>query len=367
MAATGPPEPSCPPLEKISVPGYEHANFEPVYVAPPAYELPPAPERAAPPSVPVVTEEEARTALEEWRADHCCSCCSICCYGKDVIKDMSFRDFISSSAIHYHLESWGESRSTSYVTVPYRGGYIDGPHNGRAPGPWEVVVSTPREMFKKDSTKVPVPHTETVMPCHRCHGSGRDRCWSCHGRGSDDCFSCNSSGQRDGLNGERENCPFCHGRGRKDCISCNGTGMNDCTTCLGAGQLKSYVQLKVKWTNDADDSVIDRSSNVPAELISKVSGQVVVSEQAGMVYPIRHFPDAAVNEACQRLTDQFAQAATTEMKRILQQKHKLQIVPVTKVVYSWKEEDYEYYVFGYEHKVYHPDYPQSCCYCCTII
>jgi len=365
--ASGAPEASAPPIDKITVQGYEHANHQPVCAPPPSYDaiMQAPPDRGPPPSAPVVSEEEAREALTSWVSDHCCSCC----YGTDVVKDMVFRDLASTSAFHYHLESWGETRTTAYVTVPYRGGYIDGPQNGPAPGPWDIIVPIPSEFFKKDKTTLPVPHTETVMPCHNCHGAGQVRCWSCHGKGNDECFTCNGRGRKPDpfKENEYEDCFACNGRGRKDCISCHGCGMRDCMTCMGAGQIKSYVNLKVKWIPETDDSVIDNSSNVPPELITKVSGQVVLAEQQERVYPIRHFPEAAVNDACQRTIDQYSNKARNMMMRILQQKHKLQVVPVTRATYTYKDQDYDYYVYGYEHKVYHPDYPQSCCYCCTII
>ena len=44
-------------------------------------------------SVPTITEQEAREALIELVADHCC-------YGKGAAQDLSFNDLKSSSAFH---------------------------------------------------------------------------------------------------------------------------------------------------------------------------------------------------------------------------------------------------------------------------
>ena len=47
-------------------------------------------------SVPVITEEQAREALLEYVADHCC-------YGSGVAKELAFRDLQTSSAFHVRL------------------------------------------------------------------------------------------------------------------------------------------------------------------------------------------------------------------------------------------------------------------------
>ncbi len=56
-----------------------------------------------------------------------------------------------------------ESRSTAWVHKPYKQeqGAVDGPHNGPAPGPWQVEVH-PDETFLTHTKKVDVPHTAYV-------------------------------------------------------------------------------------------------------------------------------------------------------------------------------------------------------------
>ena len=39
--------------------------------------------------------------------------------------------------------------------------FVDGPANGLAPLPWDIVVNPP-EMFKDDSCSIIVPHTASV-------------------------------------------------------------------------------------------------------------------------------------------------------------------------------------------------------------
>jgi len=48
-------------------------------------------------SVPTITEQEAREALIEFVADHCC-------YGNGAAQDLNFNDLQSSSA--FHVSFW---------------------------------------------------------------------------------------------------------------------------------------------------------------------------------------------------------------------------------------------------------------------
>ena len=45
--------------------------------------------------------------------------------------------------------------------IAITGQVVDGPHNGPAPGPWDINVQ-PSKMFSPTSTKVEVPHTASV-------------------------------------------------------------------------------------------------------------------------------------------------------------------------------------------------------------
>lgn len=47
------------------------------------------------------------------------------------------------------------------------------------------------------------------------------------------------------------------------------------------------------------------------------------------------------------------------------QQHSVELIPITKVTYRWREKDYIYFVYGIELKVSAVDYPGDCC--CTIL
>ena len=52
---------------------------------------------------------------------------------------------------------------------------------------------------------------------------------------------------------------------------------------------------------------------------------------------------------------------------IVLQRQILRAVPVSEVFYEWKETSSRYWVFGLDHQVYAPDYPQKCCCGCSIL
>ena len=49
------------------------------------------------------------------------------------------------------------------------------------------------------------------------------------------------------------------------------------------------------------------------------------------------------------------------------QRHTLRAVPVSEVKYEWKDKNTRFWVYGLDHRVHAPDYPQQCCCGCTII
>jgi hypothetical protein len=52
---------------------------------------------------------------------------------------------------------------------------------------------------------------------------------------------------------------------------------------------------------------------------------------------------------------------------IVIQRQTLRGVPVTEVKYKWDDINTRYWVYGYEKKVYAPDYPHQCCWGCEIL
>nr|KAG5711286.1 hypothetical protein BaRGS_005983 [Batillaria attramentaria] len=358
------PTPSAPTLDQMGhVDGYENVGFNAAALPPPSYDEAtrgPPPERREFTNVPTITEEDAREALLQHVAEHCC-------YGKGAATQMTFRELKSSSAFHYTLETFTESRSTCWAYEPYKGQDIDGPERGHAPGPWNIQA-TPPNLFKPSKLDVEVPHTASVKPCHNCYARGYTRCFRCHGRGREISIDFIQKTPFTGILYEFKFklkykemgftvLPFL-------CYTCNGFGQVDCAVCKTRGNLKCYIKLTIMWKNHMKDHIVERTA-LPDHLIRTVSGQVAFEEQQPRVWPINHFPDQEVNTASKAIVTEQSRAYPTE--RVLMQRHRVRIVPVTLAYYTWNDKPGSFFVYGFEKKVHAPDYPQQCCCGCTIL
>lgn len=239
---------------------------------------------------------------------------------------------------------------------------IDGPEMGVPPLPWEIPVQVP-EYFKKESLKVEVPHTAYVKPCHKCCAQGFVPCRECWSRGQRRCSWCHGDGVRHEST-DPDECNWCHGSGHRICQKCDGRGMLICSDCKGEGSLKFFLELKVKWKDHSED-FIKEDTPLPDELVKDVSGLIAFQETNMMVWPLNHFPQADINEASKNLIQKHASNFPTE--RILQQRHSLRIIPVADVKYEWNDTVSNFFVYGEERKIYAPNYPQTCCWGCTIL
>lgn len=108
------------------------------------------------------------------------------------------------------------------------------------------------------------------------------------------------------------------------------------------------------------------------------------------VMPVARFPVAEINEASHRLlsSHQFPQRMIhmqvnytkksgssfylcffdiTQKWRSCFQRHVIRMVPVTQCFCDHKEKDLTYFVYGLESKVHAPDYPEQCCWGCSIM
>ncbi|XP_062522491.1 protein SSUH2 homolog [Corticium candelabrum] len=359
-----PSQPTAPSLDQLqAVSGYEAVSFnEGSAIPPPSYAEAVTPQ-AAPTmntAVPRVTEEQARAALLDHVSQNCC-------YGKSAAQDLVFTSIEPSSAFHYTLETFGESRSTSWAMEPYMGQPIDTAMTGPAPGPWDISAE-PRTLFNSESRHVEVPHTASIKPCHNCFARGHIRCHHCHGRGRVRCNSCHGSGHkrvhRDGQQ-HQEHCNWCHGHGRKRCFVCHGHGQIGCPVCSRQGNVKWYIRLTIKWENHKSDHVVERTS-LPGHLIAGAQGQLAFRDEQFRVAPVNNFPEPAVNQASQQLVGQHT-GNYFNSERVLKQRHQVRIVPVATAHYQWKNSLSQFWVFGFENRVYAPDYPQKCCCGCTIL
>ncbi|XP_055943699.1 protein SSUH2 homolog isoform X2 [Argiope bruennichi] len=356
------PEPSAPPLELMDkVRGYESASFEAVAIPPPLETSLKKSEsethRSPLPCIPHLTEKEAREALLKEVSTHFC-------YGKGAARDMAITEIKHSMAFHYTLETFTEKRTTCWAFEPYNGGPVDRPDSGEAPFPWDIP-SSPPSYFTNHAIQLEVPYTASIKVCHVCGGPGRKRCSTCSGKGYEYCFHCHGDGTSSlAMRTATKDCLHCTGSGQRKCWKCGGEGMAVCKVCSGTGQIRCFIRLTIKWSNHMDDHVVERVSNLDDDKIRNVSGEIVCQEEETTVLPLTHFPDMTVSMASAQLLQNHASSFPEE--KVLKQRHKVSIVPVTSVRYKWKNREGLFHIYGFEQRVYAPDYPQTCCCCCIL-
>ncbi|XP_056320061.1 protein SSUH2 homolog isoform X1 [Danio aesculapii] len=350
--------PTAPPANMFdTVPGYEGtlAGGGGGYLPPPMPSVPmPVPEQAPHPPdwhIPSISEERAREAFATYVS-------SKCCYSSGPVEDGVITNMQSFNTYRYRLETFTESRSTEWSQEPYSGQPVDAGVQP-APGPWQIAAQPPA-FFQDQKQTIKVPYTSSVKNCHLCLGMGRNPCTTCAGAGNKVCWVCNGSGFR--LTDER--CSHCNGRGRENCSSCSGSGSSQCNTCHGKRQLIVFINLNVKWSTEKEDFVAQDLSGLRVEKLGAVSGKELFKDSQFMVYPVMGFPDASVAQASERIVRDH-QTKFAQTSRILQQRQTIELIPITKVNYTWKGNPYVYYVYGNEFEVNADDYPATCC--CSVM
>ncbi|XP_037128306.1 protein SSUH2 homolog isoform X1 [Syngnathus acus] len=350
--------PSAPPANMFdNMPGYEGtvAGGGGGFLPPPMPTQPtplpqPGPEQPQW-NIPSISETTAREAFGLWVS-------SKCCYSSAPVKDGVITNMEAFNTYRYRLETFTESRSTEWSHEPYIGQPVDA-YAQAPPGPWDIPATAP-SYFKDSKQIIKVPYTSSMKCCHVCVGAGRAPCKDCTGAGNKICWVCNGAGFRHG----NERCNHCFGRGRENCNGCQGQGFRQCPTCHGKQQLLVYINLTIEWTSHSDDYVVEQCSGLKLDNLSKVSGKELLRDSQYLVYPVTGFPDPAVVSAAHRLIMEH-QGRFSQTSRILQQLQTIELIPVTKVTYSWKGKTNIYFVYGNEFKVSADKYPATCC--CTVM
>ncbi|MEQ2291088.1 hypothetical protein AMECASPLE_009868 [Ameca splendens] len=351
-AAVYPPiyAPAANPFSNI--PGYEGIGGG-GFLPPPIPLQPVAPPQPGPTpeewNIPALSEDAAREAFKDYVQSHCC-------YSSGPANEGVITSIESHNTYRLRLETFTECRSTEMAEKPYEGETADF-YAQPAPTPWDVEVKTPN-LFTKHTEEIRVPYTSSIKECNVCHGVGTVSCKDCEGKGYKPCQYCNGSGQK-----EDGNCSDCNGTGKDRCSKCNAQGKTKCDTCKGRKQLLTFIKLKVEWTNNEDNHVVEQSSGLKADKLHSVKGKELFKISQIMVYPLYGFPNPAIAEVSDRLIKEH-QSKYAQTSRILQQRQTVDLIPITKVNYKWKNNIHVFYVYGNENKVNAEDYPATCC--CVI-
>ncbi|MCI4380564.1 hypothetical protein PGIGA_G00241510 [Pangasianodon gigas] len=298
-----------------------------------------------------ITEEVAREAFVSYAS-------SKCCYSSSPAREGVITSLEPFNTYRYRLETFAETRSTEWSQEPYTGQSVDA-FIQPAPAPWAIAAQTPT-FFQDQTQKIRVPYTSSVKNCHACMGMGKKPCKDCAGSGNKVCWVCNGSGFRHGT----ERCTHCNGCGRENCSYCHGQGSRKCETCRGKRQLLVFITLKIMWTTYKNEYVVEQLSGLQSENLSKVSGRAMFTDSQYMLYPVMGFPDPSVSQASERLIQEH-QSKYFQNSRILQQRHTIELIPITRVNYAWKGKSHVYFVFGNENSVHTDSYPAKCC--CSVM
>ncbi|XP_053360731.1 protein SSUH2 homolog [Clarias gariepinus] len=357
-AMSAPAAPSAPPAGFYdTVPGYEGtlAGGGGGFLPPPMPSAPLPPTDNLPAqrnwNITSITEEAAREAFISYAS-------SKCCYSSAPAREGVITNLDPFNTYRYRLETFAETRSTEWSQEPYTGQPVDA-FIQPAPEPWAIVVQAP-DFFQDRKQTIRVPYTSSVKNCHDCMGMGKKPCKDCAGSGNKVCWVCKGSRNRHG----NEPCSHCHGQGRENCGRCSGNGYRGCTLCHGKRQLLVFIKLKIEWTTYKNDFLVEQASGLRSDNFSKVSGRVMFTDSQYMLYPVAGFPDASLSQASQRLIREH-QSKYIQTSRILQQRHTIELIPVTKVNYAWKGKFHTYIVFGNENSVFTESYPATCC--CSVM
>jgi len=110
--------------------------------------------------------------------------------------------------------------------------------------------------------------------------------------------------------------------------------------------------------------VLERT-DLPDELITQVSGITIFAQEFPRVFPLTSFFEPEINQASQNLVNNHAGFSQTGI--LHRQRHDLRSVPVNEIHCIWKDKPYRFWVYGTDHRVHCPDYPQQCCCGCVIL
>ncbi len=305
-----------------------------------------------------LSEAEVRDVLNRWAAE-----------GSFRLPNMGDKIFMDPGkvgwAYTFRLQTHYEQRAVTEAQVPYHGGPID--QHGRPPGAWDIPARNPGD-FKEDTQTIPVPHTERVSVCGTCGGAGQATCSFCMGSGRCVCPRCGGSAivQQTIMDTARTGDgntiavprfvqrPCGCGNGRIVCITCGGRGIVVCGTCRGAGQLKTFDQVIVKFLRSKHGDLLDLTP-VPDNWFGRLTGEVLRTTRATRIDHVEPYNEE-IDKRVQALLDRSHSLENDQSRILLQQIH-VERIPLHEVPYRYAGVERRLWICGNEKAVYAPDAP----------
>jgi hypothetical protein len=279
---------------------------------------------------------------------------------------IAVEDIVPCSSYTVRLRSQYEDRTVSGQMVPYTGGAVD--DWGQPPGPWDISVIKPTD-FEDRKEEMPVPHTERIRPCERCHSRGRTTCTHCQGFGKVNCPWCNGTGYRmrtemrnvtDSSGNTsmqsvqvRDNCTCFNGK--VGCTVCGGQCTVVCGDCQGHGRVKTFEQLAVHFRIDSQVEVI-HATKIPNKLLQQVHGETLVDDRAAPAVK-RPFVDHQVDDKIEKLL-RNSKSVPEDKTRLLFQHLQVEYVSIQEVRYRFRNSSLKpLWIYGSEQRIYAPGAP----------
>lgn len=251
---------------------------------------------------------------------------------------------------HYYLETFTEQRSVCMrfepkATEPP----ITDTSNTQQPRPWMVKVS-PAKMFCNAVCNFRLINTDQLRGCHYCEEEKWLKCPRCHGSGNRPCARVKAHRET-----PSKECSQCHGKREVPCPTCMALGKVCCRMCLGKGRLCYFKELRVEYRSHQETQLVT-SCGIPEDKLLDAAGEVLHASTGIKLPPLAQFEVQQVNEVSRSMIEKSHQ--TWPNCKVIQQRHQLKAVPVTYVQYDWRGQSGGFYIYGTDHQVYWPDYPQ---------
>jgi hypothetical protein len=271
-----------------------------------------------------MTVDEVRQAINEWSQDGLFRI-------RGLGEQIALKTIASHSCYTLRLKTEYENRRVSAAQVPYKGGPVDS--EGEAPGPWVIPVCRP-DHFEERQENITVPHTEQIVKCSTCSGTGEVTCAACGGVGRTISYDYQYF----------EPCRLC------------ANGQLVCDKCTGSGRVKSFNQLTVRIEVATAKEALS-TANVLGIRMFYAEGQTVIDQRLTSGEEPAGLPLEVAGRVAELL--RHAHAAGGAEKCVLFQHLQVEEVPVCEVVYEYRgPPERLLWIYGQQRFVYAPGAPR---------
>ncbi|RMZ96225.1 Suppressor of Stomatin mutant Uncoordination, partial [Brachionus plicatilis] len=343
----------------------------------------------------ILDEDEIKESLEVFVNKHCF-------YRQKPLRKYSLNDLESLNCYRYVIQTFTETRKTSYASEPYNPYYTDQPFS-TCDNPWSVRVK-PSRLFYDETVRLEIPGTSHIENCEVCQGEGSRTCGKCRGSAKKTCNICKGSGYSDfgvdcpsyeslkhNYNDQYNNgfesyrtqyqiqslrnqyynyrsvysansnnlsypmdhiyCIQCNGKGFVTCRECED-GEILCRPCNSSGKVRWYVELEVLFEN-YEDELIENPSQISEDLIFNCASKQIYFEQKEKLKPIKDNDFFKLYKSSKTLIN--THLSKFSFSRILAQRQIVYLIPVTSGCLQNRGQ--RFLIYGMERKVHFPNYP----------